>query len=465
MPDKSWRTCEITQDCCYGWIPENVQKFIDGWSSVKDYAYILHDKDKKDDNTTPREPHIHLMLRFNNAIHTSAILARAKKVGIPADCITENRIQKMKSWSAALNYLTHRDEHKPWKHVYDTAEVISNFDWQLESESAHQAKQLRADKGREKEIVEAIASGEIRLFNLSEHITSYEENLYSKAIKTAFNRRTRDLKLKNERNMEVIFISGESGVGKDTFAREWCKDKDLSYFTTGNNDKSPFDDYMGQDVIIWSDARDDVYKPAQIHTMLDNHWASTQKARFVDQVLNCQYFIITSVKPLNEWYKNFYSKEGEDIKQLYRRIKTWYDMNDKDISCRIYDQNLNEYIYTDSYLNIYGHKSEYLDNADKRVEFSADMRSDGMISLNGLHDLYRRQTELLKEGAKDHDKFSRDFQDEMSEWNSIEQAIMEARIYFYSHGKEVTYNREKDTIEVLDDCYGPEIAPGHRIIL
>lgn len=382
MADKSWKTCEITQDCSYGWTEDKVKEFLDGWSSVKDYAYIVHDKDKKDDNVTPREPHIHLMLRFSCAVHTSAILARAKRVGLSEDCITDNRIQKMKSWSGALNYLTHRDEHKPWKHVYENSEVQSNFDWELESESAHQAKLLTKNKAREKEIVDAIASGEIRQYNLSEKLTPYEETQYASAVKTAFARRTRELKLESERRMEVIFISGESGVGKDSFARSWCEDKGLSYFTTGNNDKSPFDDYMGQDVIIWSDARDDVFKPAQIHTMLDNHWASTQKARFVDQVLNCQYFIITSVKPLNEWYKNFYSKEGEDIKQLYRRIKTWYDMDSEDITCRIYDQSLNEYIYTDSYINIYGHTEDYLDCADKRVEFANAMRSDSMFSNN-----------------------------------------------------------------------------------
>ena len=207
--------------------------------------------------------------------------------------------------------------------------------------------------------------------------------------------------------MEVIFISGESGVGKDTFARKWSEDKGLSYFTTGNNDKSPFDDYMGQDVIIWSDARDDVYKPSQLHTMLDNHWASTQKARFVDQVLNCKYFIITSVKPLDEWYKNFYSKEKEDIKQLYRRIRTWYKMDRNVISCKVYNQSENEYIYTDSYINTYGHTEEYLDSDDKRSAFAGAIKSSGMVTFDEyLNNMIDKFESFRKNGECSEDEIN-----------------------------------------------------------
>ena len=370
MPDKSWRTCEITQDCCYGWTPENVQKFIDGWSSVKDYAYILHDKDKKDDNTTPREPHIHLMLRFNNAIHTSAILARAKKVGIPADSITENRIQKMKSWSAALNYLTHRDEHKPWKHVYDTAEVQSNFDWQLESESAHQAKQLRADKGREKEIVDMICSGEIREYMLSDYIEPYEEVMYNKAINTAFARVTREMQQETDREMQVIFISGSSGSGKDTFAISLCESEGKEYYrcSTGNN---PFDDYKGQPVIIWSDARDSSMKAQDVLALLDNHYACSQGARYKNKsLITCEVFIITSIKDIHEWYKNAFSKQNEDRRQLYRRVLTWFSVEDDKIYQKIYDESKGDYVGYNSFPNKYRHQGSHLDTEEKRTQYA-----------------------------------------------------------------------------------------------
>ena len=227
MAVKSWRTCELTQDCSYGWTVENVQKFLE-WDSVKDYAYIVHDKDKKED-MTDREPHIHVMLRFKYPVSTSALLAHCVASGLPSECITENRIQKMKSWSGALNYLTHRDEHKPWKFVYDKTDVKSNFDWELDAESAHQKKILRATDARAKEIVEAIDSGEIKEYNLHDKLTAWEEVQYSSQIKKAFSR-CRDIKkMKGERKMNVMFIYGKSGVGKDTFAVEWCRERGYVY--------------------------------------------------------------------------------------------------------------------------------------------------------------------------------------------------------------------------------------------
>lgn len=372
---KSWKTCEITQDCRFGWTLDNIAKFLDGWSSVKDYAYILHDEDLKDDMSTSRDDHCHLMLRFKYPVPTSAIIARAKAVGLPADCITENRIERMKNWSAALNYLTHRDEHKPWKHVYDLSCVISNFDWQLDAEAAHQKKQLQTTDARAKEIVDGIDKAIIREYNIHEHLTMWEQVQYAPQINKAFRVYIDREKQKGERDMQVIFISGASGAGKDSFAADWCKKQGMPYYRTSNNDTHPFDDYKGQPAIIWSDARDDVYKPSQLFALLDNHWKSSQKARYSDINLDCKALLITSIKPLNEWYSEAFKDADEPRKQLYRRVKMWCEVERDLIHIKVYNESTNEYMRVSSLPNTFSHADDMLDTPEKMLEFAHKMMS------------------------------------------------------------------------------------------
>ena len=126
---KSFKTVEIMQQCVYGFTLDYVKDLVKNWSVIKDYAFILHDKDYRPDGS-PREPHIHLMLRFNNSVPTSAILAKLKGV-----CEVQ-QLEKMKSWNKAMAYLTHDTPaaKSQGKHHYDDSEVCSNFSFFLIAE-------------------------------------------------------------------------------------------------------------------------------------------------------------------------------------------------------------------------------------------------------------------------------------------------------------------------------------------
>ena len=398
---KTWRTVEITQDCSYGWTEDNVKKFLSDWSPIKDYAYIIHDKDKQDDNLTPRDAHIHVMLRFTSPVPTTAIIARAKAVGCPDDCIKPERLEKCKSWSGAINYLTHRDEHKPYKHIYDKAEVHSNFDWELAAESAHQKKLLHTSPERCKQIVEEIDKGIIREYNIHDKLTAWEEVQYSGQIAKAFRRYIDREKLKGERDMEVMFVSGASGVGKDAFAADWCEKNRLVYFRTNNNDTHPFDDYKGQPAIIWSDARDDVYKPAQLFALLDNHWKSAQKARYSDINLDCKALIITSIKPLDEWYKSAFEADNEPRKQLFRRIKTWVEITPDWLYIKVYNQAAECYKVVTKIPNSFMHSNDYLDTPEKMIEFAKMMFSGYTNAMQDALDYAKENVPDAYNKAKD----------------------------------------------------------------
>ena len=372
---KSWRHVEIVQDCRFGWTLENIDKFLDDWSAVKKQSHILHDKDLNE-RFEPREPHCHLYLEFNHPVETTAIIARAKRVGLPDGCITENRLQKIKTWKGSLNYQTHRDCHLAYKHVYDVSDVHANFDWQAECEDYHTNQDLRVTNVRQKQIVEAIYNGEINEYDIDEHLTITEMVNYDSAITKAF-KRVNERKFKDmNRSMEVIFVSGASGIGKDTFAVEWCKSRGLAYYRTNNNPDNPFDNYRGQPVIIWSDARDDVFKPHNLHQLLDNHFGSMQKSRYHDKYIGADVMIITSIKPLEEWYSKFYANEKEDKTQLYRRIGTKFEMTPEHVFVYDYNGATKSYSYVGKMPNLYMHEDVYRDTLDKQLAHAISLLGD-----------------------------------------------------------------------------------------
>ena len=171
---KSWKTIEIEQQCDRGWTKETIAKVIEDWPSVKDYAYIMHDKDDEENI------HCHCMLRFRDSVPTSAVLAKLKKHGVEASA---QQLEKCKKWESAIAYLTHRN--RPEKHQYEYSEVVSNFDFVTMTEKEVERINTRWDATRSNEIVNAIASGEIKPYNMHEKLTAIEFNTYSKDIRNA----------------------------------------------------------------------------------------------------------------------------------------------------------------------------------------------------------------------------------------------------------------------------------------
>lgn len=359
---KSWKNVEIEQECRRGWTLETIAKVLEDWPSVKNYAYILHDKDGK-------ELHCHCMLKFKDSVPTAAILAKLRKFGVEAEA---QQLEKCKTWEGAIAYLTHRNE--PEKHQYEYSEVYTNFDVKTMTEKEVERKNTKWNANRANEIVNAIADGTIRAYNMNEYITPVEFNTYRKDINNANAYRAQGLlaeMAKGDRNMEVVFITGPSGVGKDVMAKELAEKNGLSMYRCSNSEK-PFDDYGGQEVVVWSDARDNERTPTAILRLLDNHNNNAEHARYKNIVLECKTFIITSIKPLEEWYAEAYKSKKEDRVQLYRRVKTVVEMTPKSIRYRLWNEKTHkhEYVSEKPLPNIYyeRYSEAFLDTTEKKVE-------------------------------------------------------------------------------------------------
>lgn len=86
-------------------------------TGFKEYAYILHDRDLKEDGI-PKKDHFHLAIRQDTPTTRSAI---ANKLGIDIKWV-----QYADKWPSSIRYLCHIDDDD--KIPYAPTDIVSNFD-------------------------------------------------------------------------------------------------------------------------------------------------------------------------------------------------------------------------------------------------------------------------------------------------------------------------------------------------
>lgn len=311
------KLCEIVQQLSHFDILK-LETVFGSRKAIKDYAFIIHDRDNG------VEPHIHIAIRLNDSYDTKYI---SEWFGVP-----EQYVNKVKGrWSDMLKYLTHANAQD--KYQYSDDDVVSNFDWKVDRDKGGDSKL--------KEITDGIVNGNIREYNYFEYITHDEYIKYNRQIKLAYEYRADKLKGAH-RDMECIFITGSSGVGKTTYAKDIAEGKGYSLFvSSGSNDV--LDGYKGEDCIILDDLRPSCMGVSDLLKMLDNHTSSTVKSRYKNKVLECKLIIITSVLPLEQWYLGVQENESEPIKQFKRRCKSCMVMDKDYVHIRLYDENKGDY--------------------------------------------------------------------------------------------------------------------------
>lgn len=115
---------------------EGLANFVkDNNSVVDEYAYILHDRDVKEDGT-PKEPHYHFLF----------VLRRSRRLADIQSCMTKTfhgnvMLQPCHSVSGAYGYLTHENEDS--KVHYDEPSIVSSSDssfWKADMSSSDGGK-------------------------------------------------------------------------------------------------------------------------------------------------------------------------------------------------------------------------------------------------------------------------------------------------------------------------------------
>lgn len=390
MP-KSYRTCEIVQQLEY-LTEDQIEKGLDH-NAVKDYAYILHDKDENKDGEL-KKPHWHICIRFKDSVPTESI---CNWFGI-----TENYINKIRGrFGDALAYLTHKNATEKYQYLEES--VKSNFDFKKEAE----IKQGReADKARKAELVDLITGGVIREYNYTEYITPQEYDKFKKTIDNAFNYR-RDKLEGSDRNMKCIYVCGDAGTGKTTWAKDFAQRNKYSYYiSSGSNDL--LDNYKGQDCLILDDIRPNYIDVSDLLKLLDNHTNSTVKSRYKNKMLECKVVIITTSLTMEVFFRNLIGDSRENLKQMRRRCEMYIMMTNLTMSVKLWQSQSEEYIQVGVYENPVANKyskhdrtieeaREYVDNmilfpvcADNETISNAY----GFTEMKDSEDVFTRQLTL-----------------------------------------------------------------------
>ncbi len=298
-------------------LKEPLQDILKRYSTIKKWAYILHDKDK--DIT----PHFHIYINFGDTgVESSEV---AKWFGIQ-----ESQIEKVKGRASdMLLYLIHGNDSQQHKYQYSPDEVNANFNFKSaiaeakilgNFEKYSYAKQLKFIKTQPKD----------------------EQVKLHKKLKDHWKLHCEYLTLNPDRDIQVMFVTGKAGTGKTYYAKKFLEKLDYD-FAVSSSSNDPFQDYQGQDAIILDDVRDTVFEFQDLLKMLDNNTASSFKSRFANKVFNGKMIVLTSSVPLHYWYKSASSnmpswyKEvrtsgKEDFTQLCRRISCYVTVTEDIVS-------------------------------------------------------------------------------------------------------------------------------------
>lgn len=293
----------------------NVGDIIKSHKTIKQYAYILHDKDEG------QSPHWTIYLNFGSSgVDTKQI---GEWFGLQ-----ESQVEKIKGRKTdALQYLTHSNDTQRYKYQYSPTEITANFDFQTEIDNSKILGDFKNFSYAEQlEYIETLP--------VSEKPTAYRK------LETLWKIRCQWLTLHTERKIEVMFICGKGGTGKTYYAKKLLRSMDYDYcLSSSSNDM--MQDYLGQKAMILDDCRDRSFKSFEdCLKMLDNHTASTVQSRFHNKAFNGEMIVITSSIPLHYWFRgknadgNYFNVANEDFVQLYRRITSYVEVTHEEI--RVY---------------------------------------------------------------------------------------------------------------------------------
>lgn len=299
------------------------------------YAMIVHDKDV-DENGKQVEPHVHLMMCFENSRHVNAI---AKKLN--------DNPQQITVWKGRAEngfaYLLHHTDSSRNSHQYDPSEVTANFKYVAMMAKAE--RQVEQAKGKDiKFMLDTLLIGAISKREVLEQLSGHEFAKYHRQIEDVhaqcLKRRAEEWRQKmiaEGRKLEFIWINGPAGVGKSRLARDYAEKRGQPYFVTGSN-RDIFEGYNGEHTLIIDDFREETMPYRDLLRITDPFGPYSNlvraPARYHDAILCCDLIILTSPYRSNDYYHKVFcyeSKETQRIdsyQQLARRITLWLEVNE-----------------------------------------------------------------------------------------------------------------------------------------
>lgn len=368
------RNCHLVQ---YEFNPKTGEKLFDisnienglKSKSILRYAYICHDKDlyfaddeaknseHKERISKPR--HWHVVIEFKSNIPLARV---ARMFDVPENCV---KIPKgPDAFMDNVEYLTHERYTEDEKHLYSDDEITANFDFrkiinEKNISLLNYGKKLKPrDYMRAKVLYEGMTLKECQNFNKIEYMNDMTalKKYRLEYIDTC----------EAPKSRINYYVEGRGGIGKGLICkviaralvdRDGKMDDEDIFFEVGA-DKTSFEGYDGQPVIIWNDCRaftllQKLGGRENVFNVFDPFPPNIrQNIKYGSVRLNNIINIVNSVQPWEEFLDGlsgeYVDRDGErrvaeDKGQSYRRFPFFLVLHEED-----YDFGMNKGVFEGS---------------------------------------------------------------------------------------------------------------------
>lgn len=342
----------MTPDEIYAHVEQNIKP--------KKMACIVHDKDLKDDNKTPAEAHIHMMLQFENERSLNQL---AKDIG--------DNPQQLESWKGRVengfSYLIHATDNARHKHQYSVDEVTANFDYaDLIKRTAKKVTKTSniVKENTANSLLDLVGAGEMTLMEAKKQLTGSDYAKLADKLKKAhelyLERSAEKLHKQMVENNEIVSVHwfyGQSECGKTYLAEILAKEMGTAYYKTTTT-TDPFQFYQAEQIIILDELRPEVISYSELLALLNpfSRGKVAVSSRYFNKALSCKtIFITTPYNPI-EFYRGYHSNRMDKGEQLYRRLSSVLELNMDWILKMEYQDN--HYVEVDRKPNNYSKKNQ-----------------------------------------------------------------------------------------------------------
>lgn len=336
--------------------PDDLYDRVDKVLKPKRWAGILHDHDMKDDNVTPAEDNVHVMMQFENARSVNQV---AKEIG--------DAPQYLAIWNGEVSngfaYLIHATQNARHKHQYSCDQVVANFDYTAYINQAMK-KALKVEGitsvNKINGMLDLIAIGELSLRDAKKQLSG---SAYAKASQKL--QRAHELYLeycadnlhtqmeKNNELVKVHWFYGPSETGKSFLAKKLAKEEGAYYVATATKDA--FQYYQGEPIIILDELRPASIPYSELLAMFNpfSRGKVIASSRYFNKALACRTFYVTTPFDPVTFYLNYNLNIHDTGFQLFRRLSSVLFFEQEHIYRMEYDEVSGNYSPADYKANPY----------------------------------------------------------------------------------------------------------------
>lgn len=307
----------------------DIENILKDWSSTANITYWLIEHVADEEIT---KTHFHIVIRFKSPTPFENIKSK----------FPYGMIENAKNVKACIQYLIHMNDDS--KVQYKWEDIVTNCD----DMTPYKVQSASQQEVTIQKVMEGIDKGVIREYNQFQMIPIELWAKHKTRIENALTYYKERICMDKHREITVMFFSGDTGTGKTSMAKDMCEKNHKSYCVSSSSN-DPMQDYKGEDVLILDDLRDTDFKFVDLLKILDNHTKSTVKSRYHNKAFIGDTIIITSHRPLADWY---FEESRENKAQLHRRIRYQTKFTVEKLDQYEYNEKLRKYEFVGSAPNI-----------------------------------------------------------------------------------------------------------------